>query len=220
MQIFKAHQTIDTLAPYLPDNPIIVEAGAFIGNDTVKMAKRWPHATIHAFEPVPEIFARLQENTKEYKNIILYNKALSDTNGFASLYIAEKHEKPGIPTQAGSLHAPKERLALSAIHFPRTITVPTITLDAWAQQHAITHIDMLWLDLQGHELAVLKHATTLLITTKLVLTEVAFVEAYEQQPTVSNVFSWAEKAGFECVGRDFVDYHQWFFGNLLFLKKD
>jgi hypothetical protein len=44
------------IATYLPANPTIVEAGAHIGVDTVQMSKRWPRGTIHAFEPIPDLF--------------------------------------------------------------------------------------------------------------------------------------------------------------------
>jgi len=55
MIICKPHQFVDIVAPYLPANPVIIEAGAFNGSDTIKLAKKWPQATIHAFEPVPAI---------------------------------------------------------------------------------------------------------------------------------------------------------------------
>lgn len=218
MIIFKAHETVNVVARYLPDNPIIVEAGAYIGTDTIKIAQQWPHGVVHAFEPVPDIFARLQENTQPYPNIYIYQQALSDKNGTASIYIAEKKEKPGISTQASSLHAPKERLHLSPIIFPRTITVHTMTLNTWAHQHNIAHVDMLWLDLQGHELAVLQAADAILSTVSVILIEVAFVQAYEEQPTVEQVIAWMQQTHFVCVGRDFIDQHQWFFGNLLFVR--
>jgi hypothetical protein len=38
------------IAPYLTDSPVILEAGACDGADTVKFAQRWPDATIYAFE--------------------------------------------------------------------------------------------------------------------------------------------------------------------------
>lgn len=51
------------MARYLPFNPTILEAGAHDDSDTVDMLRVWPKATVRAFEPVPEIFARLQQRT-------------------------------------------------------------------------------------------------------------------------------------------------------------
>ena len=40
---------------FAPDNPIVVEAGAHVGSDTIEMSKLWPGGTIHAFEPIPHL---------------------------------------------------------------------------------------------------------------------------------------------------------------------
>ena len=51
-----------SIKQFLPKNPVIVEAGAHIGRDTLKMHAIWPQATIHAFEPVPPLFKQLKKN--------------------------------------------------------------------------------------------------------------------------------------------------------------
>ena len=44
------------IAQFLPENPVILEAGAHVGTDTVEMVNLWPKCTVYAFEPVPELF--------------------------------------------------------------------------------------------------------------------------------------------------------------------
>jgi FkbM family methyltransferase len=219
MIIFKSHQAVDYIARYLPHNPSVVEAGAYVGTDTARMATRWPDGIIHAFEPVPELYAQLQQTVANFQNVHTYPVALSTTQGTADFYIGEKVEKPGRPTQAGSLHKPKERLLISPIQFPRTITVPTITLDAWALEHHIQSIDMLWLDLQGHELSVLQSSLGVLASLQVILIEVAFIEAYKDQPSANSIIDFLTLHGFEMVGKDFADKPIWFFGNILFVKR-
>jgi len=219
MIIFNHHHTLTILEQFLPINPIIVEAGAFNGTDTKKMALKWSQGTIHAFEPVPEIYERLIKNTHDQHNVQCYPYALSDINGTALFYVSENPKNPGLASQAGSLHKPKERLNVSPLIFPRTITVNTITLPAWAAQHNITHIDLLWLDTQGHERAILQAAQSLLNNIHAVLAEVSFIESYYDQPTLSNLVSWMEQQGFEHVGSDFDNATKNFFGNVLFIRK-
>jgi FkbM family methyltransferase len=219
MIIFNSHKTIDVLKQFLPDNPIIVEAGAFDGNDTKKMALQWPKGTIHAFEPVPEIYERLLKNTNEFSNVMRYPVALSDHNGIAQFYISERPSRPGIASQAGSLYKPKERLTKSPLIFPRTTTVTTIMLDQWAYENNINSIDLLWLDTQGHELAIVQAAPHMINNIKVVLAEVSFIESYEGQPRYEEVVAWMIEHGFEYVGRDFEDTTKSFFGNVLFVKK-
>ena len=52
-----------TIARYLPADPVIVEAGAHLGYDTLAMSRCWPRGHIHAFEPIPSIFSQLQQRT-------------------------------------------------------------------------------------------------------------------------------------------------------------
>lgn len=219
MLTFKPHQALDHIKPYLPENPIIIEAGAYKGKETIKLATQLPHGTVHAFEPVPEIFAQLEANTAHLPNVHRYPIALSSTTGTTKIHLSEHPDRPGITSQGNSLLAPKERLNLSPLIFPKAIEVPTITLDDWAKQHAIDHIDLLWLDLQGLELAVMQSSLAMLATVHAILTEVEFVQAYEGQPQYPEVKAWLESQGFSMIGKDFPDNPSWFFGNALFVKK-
>jgi FkbM family methyltransferase len=218
MTIFKPHQFLPLISPYLPENPCIIEAGAFDGCDTQKIATFFPKATIHAFEPVPTIFKKLEERTRCFPQIHRYQLALSDRTGNSTFYVSEKPTHPGIPSQAGSLLQPKERLSHSAMQFPYTIDVATITIDEWAQRSAIDLIDMLWLDLQGHELSVLQAASTMLPRVRVIYTEVSFIESYAGQPQYHQVRAWIESQGFTLLGTDFQEPHSWFFGNALFVR--
>ncbi len=218
MLIFKSHEALEHIKRYLPQNPIILEAGSFTGVDTIRMGCMWPASHIHAFEPVPELFQKLKNRISEYKNITGYQYALSNRNGSATFYVSEKPDKPGTASQASSLLQPKERLKYSPLIFPHTIAVQTITLDTWARTYNINSIDMLWLDIQGHELAVLQASKEILNTVQVIFTEVSFLESYKNQPKVDEVTQWMQEYGFTCVGQDYVSQTDYFFGNRLFVK--
>lgn len=218
MIIFKTHEIFKYLQELLPTNSIIVEAGAFHGHDTIKLANSFPHGFMHAFEPVPELFMLLLEKTKDYQNIHCYEYALSNKTGTAEFYLSEKPNKQTI-SQAGSLHKPKERLKHSPLTFPKTTQVLTITLDTWAIRHAIQKVDCLWLDMQGHELAVLQASTLILPSVKVIYTEVSFIESYESIPQYEQVKFWLEQQGFTEFGHTFTNQTDWFFGNCLFVRK-
>ncbi len=219
MTIINKNSLFPFVEPHLSSHPVIVEAGAFDGKDTIRMKNFWPGATIHAFEPVPEIFNLLVHNTRTLSDVHCYPYALSDATGSASFYVSESPDFPGKPFQAGSLLPPKERLALSPVTYPRTITVDTITGDDWAQKFSISHVDFLWLDMQGYELNALKAAPQLVATVKALYTEVEFIEAYKGQYLYNDVKNWLEKNGFRIIAQDFPEQPKWFFGNLLFIRK-
>jgi len=207
---------LDFVAPMLPDNPIIVEAGAYNGRDTKKLARHWPNGVVHAFEPVPEIFTLLKQSVGQEPNVICHPYALSSEVGEARFYISQKAKNPGQPFQAGSLYKPTGRLAWSPITYPSTMMVPTITLDVWAQAMHITHVDFLWLDVQGHALAIMKACPVIMKTVKILYLEIEFRQAYEGQSSFNEVIHWLSENQFVEIGRDFENQERWFYGNMIF----
>jgi len=206
------------LKTVLPENPLIIEAGAFNGKDTLLLSKQWPNGVIHSFEPVPEIFTLLEKNTQNCPNVHLYPTALSDRNGFQEFYVSEHPKKPGQPCQAGTVKKPLERLAWSPISYPKTIMVPTITLDTWAQQNNVDSIDFAWLDLQGNELTLLQASNHMIQRISALFMEVNFINAYEGQTSYAQTVIWLESHGFKVIAQDFAETSTWFFGNILVFK--
>ncbi len=198
------------IAQFLPSNPIILEAGAHIGRDTIKMAKEWPHATIHAFEPVPHLFEELKKNTTTVSNVHCYNVALSNQSGSATFY-----QSGGRSTATSSLLAPKEYLKEHPTTTFEKIIVPTITLDDWAKCNRIIQVDFMWLDMQGAELLALQAGIDLLKTVKAIYCEVSFQERYENNPLAHTIKAWLAQQGFMSIKED-IQNKPW--GNVLFIK--
>lgn len=220
MKIFKTDEALQIITPYIPDNPIIVEVGAFHGQDTIRMATYWPDSTIHAFEPVPELFDKLVENTHHLPNIICHQLALGITDGTTSLHLMRKNTKPDVVSQASSVLKPvDDGQAHPRMTHDKTITIPSITLDSWATQHKITHIDLLWLDVQGFELAILQHAPKILPHIRVMYTEVNFVQRYYQQPTYDELRTFLEQHNFILVALDTPLPTHRRFGNALFVHQ-
>jgi len=212
---------IAVLDKYLPNNPIIVEAGAYDGNDTVAMSKKWPHGKIYAFEPVPEIYKKLIARTSIIRNIRCFNDALSDKVGLADFILSERIDDPSRLGESSSLLRPKEHLKYAPhVKFNKAICVNATTLDKWAEDNNIYNIDLLWLDLQGFELNVLKAAPNIMKTVKIIYTELEFVEAYEGQYLFKDVDQWLKKNGFIRVARDFSLPVKFWFGNAVYIRED
>lgn len=192
------------VAPHLPKDPVILEGGAYDGKNSVRLAELWPAGTVHCFEPVPELFAKVKATVAGRSNIHPWDLALSDTSGTATFHIAEEEQKPGIPSQSGSLLAPKDHLQRApSIVFKRTIDVATTTIDDWAARNGIARVDFLFLDIQGAELLAMKGAPRIMKTVKAIVTEVEFVEAYAGQPRYREIRNWLEAQGFRMAAADF-----------------
>ncbi|MFA5306190.1 MAG: FkbM family methyltransferase [Candidatus Babeliales bacterium] len=185
------------IMPILPINPIIIEAGAYDGSDSVKMAKFWPQGRVHSFEPVPELCLKVMKKTKDYRNISSYQYALSDKEGHADFYVSSFEKTPDAPSASSSLLKPAKHLDVCQnIIFKKKISVETTTIDVWAEKNRIDHVDFIWLDTQGSELSILKSSPNILKTVKAVFTEVEFIEAYKDQPLFKDVRKLMENNGF------------------------
>lgn len=76
------------LQKILPENPIILEAGAQFGEDTAWMSQFWPQGTIYAFEPSPVSFMELEKVVSHAHNVTAIPLALSDKKGSFAFYLA------------------------------------------------------------------------------------------------------------------------------------
>jgi 2-O-methyltransferase len=177
---------------FIPSNAVIIDAGAHIGADSVELARMFPSATIHSFEPVPEIYSFLRHNTRKWSNIKCFDIALSNESGTTQMYVSS-----GASDASSSLQKPADHLADHAdVSFEKEIQVQTLSLDDWAAQNNISKVDFLWLDMQGHELEVLKASTKILPTVKAIHSEVSLKKTYENAPLYKDYRKWLEDRGF------------------------
>jgi FkbM family methyltransferase len=136
--------------------PVFVDVGANVGKYSALLLESFPTAVIHAFEPHPRNYAHLLDKSFPADRVRCHNIALGEAPGFLSLYDRADHD--------GSPHASLHEAVISEIHQQRIVNfgVPIDTLDAVATAEAITFIDFLKIDTEGHELAVLGGASRLL----------------------------------------------------------
>jgi FkbM family methyltransferase len=180
------------VARHLPRDPIVVEAGAHIGTDTVEMARIWPDGTIHSFEPVPHVFARLEARTGTLPNVHRHREALGPSTPTVEMWVSG-----GASDGSSSVLTPRYHLeAMPEVTFEQRIEVPAVTLDALAEREALDRIDFLWLDMQGYELAALESGEGVLTTVRAIVCEVSNVPYYDGMPLWPELRAWLERRGF------------------------
>jgi 2-O-methyltransferase len=213
---------LDEVTPYLVGSPVILESGACDGTDTVKLAQRWPGAKIYSFEPVPELFAEVEQRTSHLAQVRRYQMALSDHTGTATLNVvgdptdadAVRGLSSLIPRKTGNPYQPGTPVELWA-DFSRPIEVQAITMADWAHREGVDRIDFMWLDMEGMEMPVLKAAGPVLSTTKAIVMEVTREERYPSGcPLYEEIISWMKGQGF----RPVIDRVMLWYGNILFVR--
>lgn len=173
-KVYNVHINKRYIHKFLPPAPQIIDCGAHTGIDSVLLAK-YKGSQVYCFEPVPKLYNELEQRTKGFKNIRTFPIALADYTGKATMYVSE-----GLSDGSSSLLPPKEHLFDHPdVHFDKQIVVDCVTLDEWANKNNIEKIDLLWLDMQGYELPMLKASKSILSTVSAIHTEVSIKETYE-----------------------------------------
>ena len=184
---------LDIVLHFLPENPVILEAGARNGEDTLTIASRWPKATIYAFEPHPVSFKKLSENTQNIPSIKIYELGLAPQSGPATFYMC--------PTNLGaSSFLPDAHIPLSgaqiANYHDTPVEVTCINLDEWATNEKVEAIDYMWLDMEGFEYQVLNSAPHILSTVKAISCELNFREFRKGMTQCQTLKTFLESQGF------------------------
>ena len=143
-------QEVNLLHGFLGDRPkLAIDIGGNVGNYTAELRRKNPDLEIHTFEPSAGNVAKLSARFKDDRLITLVPFALSDEAGSATLFA----DRPG--SGLGSLT--KRRLDHFNIAFETTETIKTVRFeDYWREQLRSRPLDIVKIDVEGHELAALK----------------------------------------------------------------
>lgn len=105
-------------------NPLIIDCGANIWVTSLFFDFLYPWAEIHTFEPNPEIFGYLKNNTKNNNNIHNHQLAVSDQKWELDFYITTNNAWDTL----ASLHDSRNQLA------PECIKAQVVLLSEFIQQ--------------------------------------------------------------------------------------
>jgi len=126
--------------PVDADPKIIIDAGANIGLASIYFANRFPNAQIIAIEPEASNFELLIQNTKYYTNVQCYQIALSNKSG-QSLTVKDN----GIGHWGFSVESASNKV-------PNNQTISSISLNQIMEQQQLQKLDLVKIDIEGHEL--------------------------------------------------------------------
>ena len=127
----------------------VLDIGANIGNYSKNILKISPDIQIYAFEPHPITYKKLTMSVVS-KNFYPFNLAVGSKNSELQLYDYED--------QDGSSHASIYKEVIEVIHKGKAIKhdIKVVRMDNFLEGHSIDRIDLLKIDTEGNELAVLK----------------------------------------------------------------
>jgi FkbM family methyltransferase len=133
---------------------VIFDVGANSGIYSLAALASQPNAVVHAFEPTPEIAARLRQTAQlnRLDNLIVHEVAVMRSSGKAML----RRYRGGSGANEGMNYIAGETGERGVER------VQTICLDDFCRDHRIAYIDLLKIDVQGNEHSVLQGAEGLI----------------------------------------------------------
>ncbi|MER3500822.1 MAG: hypothetical protein C4295_04965 [Candidatus Fervidibacterota bacterium] len=195
LAFYRVHEPITTrlLPGFVRKGDVVLDIGANIGYYTLLLARLvGEKGLVVAVEPHPANFHLLEWNLRinGIRNVCLVHAAISDTDGIASLYLAE----------GSNWHAlnPTERTT------ERTVDVIAMTIDTLAQQLE-RPVALLRMDIEGWEAKALRGAPqTLLHHRPAIVMEVhpAYLGEEETRQLLRYLQLWGYEHGFLVLRRD------------------
>ncbi len=188
----------------LTDVKHILDIGSRDLWQSVEFANIFQNARIDAFEPVPgsynDCLATMEKIPEDFKKRIRVHKvALCDTDGEIPFYpvVPELSSTPNV----GASSMMRFMEGLNGTPFNQELVQEEITVigtkpDTWAAENGVEQIDIMWMDVQGAELLVLKGAEELLKRTKIIMTEVGLKPYYEGHTLKVEIDSYLAAHGF------------------------
>lgn len=179
---------------HLPESPVIIEAGVCDGSDTDFFAKAFPKGRIIGFEPVPSLFNQAKNRNKDNQNVELFQQALGPTEGRKTLFLSDIN---GTISASSSLMRPNDMSENPHVTFKDEIEVDVVNLDEWCSNHNVTHVDLMWLDIQGMEPQVIMSSPEIVANTDFIFSEVSLMDTYEGVIKLDEFRQIMDDLGFE-----------------------
>ena len=166
----------------------LIDVGSNKGQFSLIARKFFPNIKIHSFEPQIDIL-NMQKKVLGTKNINYYNFTLGSEEKESELYITKRKDSSSVL---------KPILTKNRNYITNEIKKTSIKrLDDLPNFKNIERPSVMKLDVQGYEFEVLKGAENILDYIDYVITEVSFMEVYENQTSADKLIKFLKSKSFE-----------------------
>ena len=139
----------------------LFDVGANVGEFTLEILEAFRNSKfqLYAFEPSGRAFGQMKSRVPDRPGLHLVNKGLSKQEGTVELFF---------PEEGSALASLYQRdLGHTKVTFGKKELVNVTTVDRFCRENKIERIDLLKLDVEGHELSVLQGARDMLASNAI-----------------------------------------------------
>src|SRR5829696_8917938 len=140
--------------------PVVFDVGANVGDYALLVRRHLPQATVYAFEPARSVYEELSRRVRpEGERVRPFNLGFSDAEKTVELYSYTVEGQEVSLISSIDLRLPTQAVEVET-HASERVQVDT--LDRFCEAGGVARIDFLKLDVEGHELSVLRGARRML----------------------------------------------------------
>lgn len=176
--------------------PIIFDVGAYVGEVTGEYRTLFPSSNIYSFEPFPPSFSELKKRYSTDPKVFLFNQAISKESGSINLNVNKQASTNSILNTDATA---AKYWGANRLDTQTQMEVHANTIDNFCSENGIEKIDILKLDIQGHEYDAFLGAEKMFRSNSvhLIYFEMILAPSYIKQHKLCEYIQLLEDYGFE-----------------------
>ena len=185
----------ETVLNHVPTNCdlVVFDVGANVGDWSIQLlqasaARHRSHSFLYAFEPVSSTVQMLATNVHAQKTgwkVVAVQKGMSDREGTSQIFVVE--EGCGINSIIPDIRQ----------EIKRTESIELTTVDIYCRTNCISEVTLLKIDVEGHDLFVLRGARQLLNEKRIHVIQFEYNFRWIwSRATLFDVFEFADAVGY------------------------
>jgi len=166
----------------------IFDIGAHMGETVQYYRRLFPRSRIFAFEPNPELYRFCQQRFQEDKKVSIYRLAVAAENKQETMFINKDSATSSLKK---SVDEAEKNWGRAVCQIVKTENVKVVTLDRFCGSIGVDVIHICKVDVQGHEIEVLRGAQGLLAQSQISLLQLEWINlpTYEKQTDLGQMIA-------------------------------